>query len=234
MSRLTSFIMNAFRTVGHKRRSKLRFETLLNAKVATAIQKGTLGYSYKGIKTLKCPFDLSIYQDIIWKLKPATILEFGTFKGGSAVWLADLLASYDLSDTKLITLDINQPHQLNDDRFEFRRCDVRDIATALPDEFMAQLRHPILVIDDASHHASHVTNVMEFFHRHAIIGDYLIVEDGILSLIMDEVPYEGGPVKAIHKFLEIHPNEYEIDRARCDTFGRNVTWNPDGYIKRIA
>ncbi len=211
-----------------------QIDTELLPELATAIQRGTMNYSYKGIRTLKCPFDLSIYQDVIWNLKPATIIEFGTFKGGSALWLADMLQIYGLGDTKLITLDMTVPENLNDARIEFRRCDVSDISPALPDEFMAQLKHPILVIDDASHHARHVLNVMEFFHRHSIIGDYLIVEDGVLSLFMDDAPFEGGPLKAIHDFLKRYPSAYEIDRARCDTFGRNVTWNPDGYIKRIA
>jgi cephalosporin hydroxylase len=214
--------------------SEAVLQTSLSRELALAIQKGTMAYSYKGLRTLKCPFDLSIYQDIIWNMKPATIIEFGTFKGGSAVWLADLLTSYGLNETKLITLDKNHPGELNDKRIEFRHCDVSDIAPALPDEFMAQLKHPILIIDDASHHADHVANVMEFFHRHSVKDDYLIIEDGILSLIMDDKPFEGGPIKAIHAFLARYPNTYEIDRARCDTFGHNVTWNPDGYIKRIA
>ncbi|MGL4491090.1 MAG: CmcI family methyltransferase [Rhizobiaceae bacterium] len=206
--------------------------TELSAELANAIQRGTMAYSYKGIRTLKSPFDLSIYQDVIWTLKPATIIEFGTFKGGSALWLADLLQAYQLDKTKLITLDLHTPEKFSDPRIEFRQCDVKDIAAALPDDFMKQLLHPILVIDDASHKAAHVTNVMDFFHRYSVPGDYLIVEDAILSLIMNDADFGGGPIKAIHEFLKNHPDTYEIDRARCDTFGHNVTWNPDGYIRR--
>ena len=74
---------------------------------------------------------------------------------------------------------------------------------------------------------------MDFFHEHSRPGDYLIVEDGILSLIMDETEFEGGPLAAIHAFMAAHPDAYEIDRERCDRYGRNATWNLDGYIRRI-
>jgi cephalosporin hydroxylase len=207
-------------------------DTLLGVDLCRHLQHGIMNLTYKGISTLKCPFDLAIYQEIIWELKPGTILEFGSYKGGSALWLADMLTAFCLETTRLITLDINFMHEYNDPRVEFRRCDVADIQACLDDDFMAALARPLLMIEDSSHRGPHVTNVMEFFHRHSTVGDYLIVEDGIVSVIMDENDFQGGPFQAIHKFLSAHPDDYEIDRARCDRFGRNVTWNLDGYIKR--
>ncbi len=33
--------------------------------------------------------DLAIYARLMWELKPRTVIEVGTAKGGSALWLAD-------------------------------------------------------------------------------------------------------------------------------------------------
>ena len=210
-----------------------RLGTIFDVDFAQAIQRGTMDYRYKGVPTLKCPFDLAIYQELIWDLKPATILEFGSYKGGSALWLADLLRAYGLETTRLLTMDIHSMHEISDPRVEFVQCDVNNIAASLSDEMMSQLAHPFLVIEDSSHKAPHVRKVMDFFHEHSRPGDYLIVEDGILSLIMDETEFEGGPLAAIHAFMAAHPDAYEIDRERCDRYGRNATWNLDGYIRRI-
>jgi cephalosporin hydroxylase len=208
-------------------------ETSLSLHLSEQIQRGTMAHSYKGIPMLKCPFDLALYQEIIWELKPGTILEFGSYKGGSALWLADTLHAFSLDKTRLLTLDIAFMHGFTDPRVEFRQCDVDDIQPSLNDEFMDTLTRPLLMIEDSSHKGAHVLNVMEFFHRHSRPGDYLIVEDGIISLIMNEEEFDGGPFQAIHAFLAKHGASYEIHRSRCDRFGRNVTWNPDGYIRRV-
>src|SRR5258708_34070910 len=46
--------------------------------------------------------------------------------------------------------------------------------------------------------------------------------------------YEGGPLRAIHDFLARTGGRYEGDRGLCDYFGRNVTWNVDGYLRRVG
>jgi cephalosporin hydroxylase len=76
--------------------------------------------------------------------------------------------------------------------------------------------------------------MLRFAHGWLRSGDYLAIEDGSLSY-MPGYPqhYGGGPLRAIHEFLAAHPGEYRIDRERCDFFGRNVTWNVDGYIARL-
>lgn len=208
-------------------------DTMLDADFARGIQRGTMAYTYKGVPTLKCPFDLALYQEIIWELKPGTILEFGSYKGGSALWLADVLRAFSLETTRLLTLDILSMHEFRDPRVEFLQCDVTNIEASLSDDFMATLARPFLMIEDSSHRSPHVLKVMEFFHKHSLPGDYLIVEDGIISLILDDNEFEGGPLQAIHAFLAAHPGAYQIDRERCDRFGRNVTWNLDGYIRRV-
>lgn len=208
--------------------------SILSNEVALQMQAGIMDYRYKGVLALKCPFDLSIYTELLSDLRPGTILEFGSNMGGTALWLADTLASLGLSETALYTLDIEHRHEFTDPRFTYMHCDAGDIRAHLSDEFMAGLARPLLFIEDASHQYRHTLNVLEFFDEVSQPGDYIIVEDGIISIMDAEPQYDGGPHRAIYEFLRAHRADYEIDRARCDRFGYNATWNIDGYIRRIA
>lgn len=58
-------------------------------------------YHYK-----KSPFQIVTTQGLIQELKPKTIIEFGSFKGASALWLADI-QSLSVKDGKVISIDID-------------------------------------------------------------------------------------------------------------------------------
>lgn len=198
-----------------------------------SIQAGILSYDYRGIRTYKCPFDLAIYAELLTDLRPHTIVEFGSNKGGSALWLADTVDALGLRETRIHTLDIEFMHDYHDPRVNFLRCDISDIDAYLDAAFVSGWVHPILMIDDASHQYRHSQNILRFFDRISQPGDYIIVEDGIISVMDAEPQYEGGPHRAIHEFMMGRGEDFEIDRARCDRFGYNVTWNIDGYIRRV-
>src|SRR5690554_4437246 len=46
---------------------------------------------YKGLINLTPPTDLVLYSNLIWELRPRTIIEFGAMQGGSSLWFADQL-----------------------------------------------------------------------------------------------------------------------------------------------
>ncbi|MBL7748296.1 MAG: hypothetical protein JNM19_12745, partial [Chitinophagaceae bacterium] len=55
------------------------------------IDAGHHRVTYKGVPAIKCPFDYVLYQMLIAELQPDLIIEIGTNKGGSSLYLADLL-----------------------------------------------------------------------------------------------------------------------------------------------
>jgi cephalosporin hydroxylase len=205
----------------------------LDQPTAANIQKGILQYTYRGLPMLKCPFDLALYMQVIWDLKPRTILEFGSRAGGSALWIADVLTNFGLKETLLRSYDIEPVISLKDPRIAFLKVDV-----SLPQDFIDEteldaLPRPMLIIDDASHRYSDVLTLLKFLHPHIRRGDYIIVEDGIIDRL-GLAGFDGGPLQAIRQFLDAYDGLYKVDRTRCDTFGKNTTWNVEGYIQRIA
>ena len=197
------------------------------------MQKGIMHYRYKGIRTLKCPFDLALYHLVLERYKPKTVVEFGTRFGGSSLWFADMMTVHGI-EGHVYTFDIDlSSNVVRDRRITAQYCDASQPERYLSDEFMASLPRPVLLVEDASHIYEHVLAVLEFAHRWLGSGDYMIVEDGILEHMKSRGRHHGGPLRAIKEFLELHPGDYEIDRELCDYYGTNMTWAIDGYIKPL-
>jgi cephalosporin hydroxylase len=72
---------------------------------------------------------------------------------------------------------------------------------------------------------------MHKFEKIISEDSYMIIEDGCVNWLGSEEYFGGGPLKAIGEFLEQN-TEFEIDRKWCDFFGKNVTFNPNGYLKK--
>ena len=85
------------------------------------------------------------------------------------------------------------------------------------------------MIEDGPHTFEGSLSALNFFDPHMRSGEYIIVEDGVL----EDLHYrelKNGPKRAIKEFLATHPDNYRIDREYCDFYGRNVTWNINGYL----
>lgn len=199
------------------------------------IQTGTMKYTWAGVICSKDPFDLALYPLLIWNLKPATIIEIGTKEGGSALWLSDLLYRFDLRESTIISVDINQRAEVRRKNIKFLSGDGRDLGATLSNDMMTNLPRPLLVLEDADHHYLTTLAVLRFMNLWMTTGDYIVIEDGI----SDSLPRshlernEGGPNRAIEEFLSSpEGRSFEIDSFYCDFFGQNATWNTNGYLRR--
>lgn len=200
------------------------------------IASGHMNVTYRGVKTIKCPFDYVIYQMIINEIKPDLIIEIGTAYGGMSLYLADLLES--IGNGIVHTIDITEEHFntnseeninliLNHKRIVkfnngFDNYDIKNI-----DGF-----DKILVIDDGSHHYEDVLRSMNKFKSIVSKNSYMIIEDGSLIWVGVGEMYNGGPLKAIQEFLDSN-SDFIIDEKWCNFFGTNATFNPSGYLKKI-
>ena len=196
------------------------------------IQRGALQYTYKGIACLKDPFDFTLYQKLLWELKPKTVIEIGSYSGGSGLWLSDLLKSWKLK-TKIHSFDINPPTIKRKPRtLKFHKVDVYEIEDSALLGILKNAQHPILIIEDGPHTYDGSLNVLNAVSKYLHAGDYIIIEDGsVFDLKLSN--YQDGPNRAIRNFLNNNLDRFEIDTQYCDYYGHNVTWNTNGYIKCI-
>ena len=70
------------------------------------IPEGKYATAWKGVGHLKDAITMVVVQQLLWKVKPATIIEMGTYTGGSALWMADIMTSYG-SKCCVYTVDID-------------------------------------------------------------------------------------------------------------------------------
>ena len=197
-----------------------------------SIQSGTLDYCYRGIPMRKDPFDLGIMMQLIWDLKPGTIIEFGAYRGGSALWMADMTENYGVG-TLIHSVDLVSVKNIDHPRIQFHLCDANNISSVFSDKFWESLPRPILVIEDTDHKASTTLNILNYVNKHLEKGDFIIVEDGILSQFDNSPHLEGGPRQAVYDFLKNNHSRYKIEKKYCDLYGPNMTWNPDGYLSCV-
>jgi cephalosporin hydroxylase len=192
-----------------------------------SIYEGHHQVTYKGIKAIRCPFDYVIYQMIINEVKPDLVIEIGTNIGGGALYIADLL---DMNGKGILhtidIVDIVNPEVKKHHRIKFFINGWVDYDLELAKGF-----ETILIIEDASHFYKDSIGILNKFHSIVSKNSYFIIEDGIINELGLEKEYDGGPLKALREFLPNHP-EYFVDKKWCDMFGRNATFNVNGYLKK--
>jgi len=196
------------------------------------IQQGAMAYRYRGVPLQKNPFDLALYLRLLDQTRPRTLIEIGAYQGGSALWFADQARLLGL-DLEVLSIDLNVPATAAGPSVNFLQGDARELGTVLPPSLMNAVTRPLMVVEDSSHLSGTTASVLEFFDPWLRSGEYIVIEDGILSDMRVGDLYDGGPLRAIEQFLAKRGDRYEIDRGLCDYFGRNVTWNVNGYLRRL-
>ncbi len=208
------------------------WNTTLSPTVLQSIQKGSHDYSYRGVSMIKNPFDFALYPLLIWNLKPKTIIEIGSKNGGSALWFGDLINNFNL-ECHVFSIDIVQVKEVTHERVTFMEGNGRKLETILSSAWLKTLPRPWLVIEDADHTDETSSAVLGFFHPYLQLGDYIVIEDGIISDLTQDRSYNSGPHRALKRFLAQYSREYEIDQNYCDFFGYNLTWCTNGFLKKI-
>jgi cephalosporin hydroxylase len=199
------------------------------------IQQSVHHYRYKGIQMVKDPFDIALYPMLLWELRPRTLIEVGSKSGGSGLWFGDQMKTFGI-EGHVYSIDVVPVRGLDRDNVTFMEGNGRELEKVLSRELLETLPRPWLVIEDADHSYETSLAVLRFFHPYLMKGEYIVVEDGIISdLYPESCPnHSSGPHLALKEFLAQEGESYTIDPNYCDFFGRNVTWATNGFLERVA
>ena len=208
------------------------FRPISPAEVLHGIQSGTLRYRYRNRALLKSPFDLPLYLRLLGRLSPRTVIEVGTFEGGSALWFADMLTVLGI-DGRVVTIDSRGTQAIEDPRITSLTENGLDLGSVLSERFLRELPRPWLVIDDSAHTFEVTLAILAFFDDKLTGGDYIAVEGRPARITREQYRrYLDGPSRAIEAFLATRSDRYEIDTDLCDFYGFNVTYNPNAWLRR--
>lgn len=186
--------------------------------------------TWMGVKLVKLPFDLWIYQEILYRTKPEVVVEIGSFEGGSTLYFAHLLDI--LGEGQVISVDIDRSnYHVSHPRITEVTGDC--LAPAIFDRVRELCESKrTMIVHDGDHHEEHVRACLELYGPLVTPGCYFIVEDAAMDVFHRYHPMgssKKGPLGAIRGFVESSP-DFEIDRA-CERYG--ITQNPNGYLLRV-
>ncbi len=185
--------------------------------------------TYWGIKTLKCPIDFWIYSELLYEIRPDLLIEIGNLNGGSALSFAHIFDN--LGKGSVLAIDIDHSNIANVVREHNRINLIESDANSCIDQVsqLVNSEMKILVIEDSSHEFENTLSLLRQYSKFVTKNSYYIVEDTICHHGLDVGP-KPGPFEAVETFL--NSNDDFIADKSCENFG--ITWNPNGYLKKIS
>ena len=208
---------------------------LLKAKIVRSFnalyyeeRKSTWDNTYwMGIRTLKCPTDLWIYQEILFGEGVDFIVETGTHSGGSALFLAHMCDL--LGRGEVVTIDVDErAGRPQHPRIKYVQGSSTDPAIVARVTERARDK-TTLVILDSDHRRNHVLDELRAYGPLTPVGNHLIVEDTNINGHPVKKNYGPGPMEAVEDFLR-EDGGFEVDESMQKFM---VTFNPRGYLKRV-
>ena len=184
--------------------------------------------TFLGTKLEKCPFDLWVYQEILYEIKPEVIIECGTYRGGSALYLASMCDL--LNHGEVITIDIlERKTRPEHKRIEYILGSSTSSEVVEKVKGRIQGKSPVLVILDSDHKKEHVLNELNIYGEMVSRGSYLIVEDSNINGHPVKPEFGPGPMEAINEYME-NNSSFIVDKTKEKYF---LTFNPQGYLRKV-
>lgn len=201
------------------------------------------GGIWRGVNIMKDCMTLNLLHNLFYYLQPKTVLDFGSWTGASAMYMADQLDLLGVKDYKVFSYDITHdslhPKAKADERIKYIQASLKDYKELFTLEFMSSLEHPIFISEDA-----HVNTVELLTHLNQFLKkrDFVIIED-MHPETPDDIDMETDEIKSqkeldnskeytLFGFLEKNP-EWRVDNYFASYFGKYSTTNGYAYLARL-
>ena len=190
---------------------------------------------FHNVRLIKNPLDLWMMQQVIYEVQPDFIIETGTWRGGSALYWANVLEGMGLEKSRVLTVDIqDSTQQASTDRFWKKYVDFY-LGSSTDPEIVSAISNRVkgrktIVTLDSDHSMQHVLRELRMYSPMISRGSYLVVEDTHLDGVPTHPEDGPGPLAATLEFLkEGGGQEFEPDFSREKMV---MTFNPGGWLRR--
>ncbi|MDY1547598.1 cephalosporin hydroxylase family protein [Luteibacter sahnii] len=195
-----------------------------------------------GERFFHLPGDMLALQELIWRVKPAAIVQTGIAAGGGAVFSASMLTLAG-DDGIVVAIEPRLRPEVRErllahrvaDRLRIVEGDPLDEATFGQVVGHVGARSPVLVILDLTHTHDHVLGELRRYAPLVTPESYVVVMDTIMEYLPEQAfagkPYGKGnnPATAARAFLA-EDERFEVDHAIEDQV--IMTLSPDGFLRR--
>ena len=206
------------------------------------------GYQWEwmGTPIIRWPDDIVLLQEVIFSLRPTSIVETGIARGGSVLLSASLMEMCGL-ESRVLGIDIaihdHARAAIKSSRFEsnvhvWEGDSATGEARAVVEGFLsAAPLGPTLLVLDSNHTEAHVLAELQGLATLLTTGSVVAVADTIIEFMPDgfyrDRPWGPGnsPLSALRKFLESNPDFIELE-----SYSRRglLTEFRDGLIVRAS
>jgi cephalosporin hydroxylase len=201
--------------------------------------------SYMGVPLAKFPEDLRVYEHLMWIDGPDTVIELGTYGGGSALWFRDRLAALRVygrtQHTPLVvSVDIDQTLARDALTGPGMQDGVTLIETPLQDpQTIAQVAELVqgrrcFVVEDSAHTFESTTAALEAYAQFVPQGGFMVVEDGCVDDDELRLPMWPDDVRGVRPALDawLTTREGQQFTVRRDLELYGVSCHPSGFLQR--
>jgi cephalosporin hydroxylase len=188
--------------------------------------------TFLGHRTNQIPMDLWLYQEMIFRERPACIVQTGIADGGSILYFAHLLDLIGAPPSALVIgVDIAvSPEALNLQHPRIHLLEGNSVALESLERVVRYCNglSPLVVLSSDSQR-DHVLRELELYSPLVPPGGHLIVENTNLNGHPVAIGHGPGPFEAVDAFLEVH-----MDFARDDElWKRNLfSFHQYGWLVR--
>jgi len=218
------------------------FKELTRKWVSESVRaKYTYGFDWLGVPIIQFPTDLIAFQDIVWKVRPNTVIECGIARGGSAIFWASMQLICGIKPN-VISIDIDiREHTRNaigSSIFHERITLLEGHSTSSEvvskvDELVA-VNDIVLVILDSNHTHEHVLKELNAYSKFVSKDSYLLVLDTLIEKLEGDPLKEWGPgdspLTAVNVFMKSN-QDFIVENYYENLIG--ITVAPNGYLKKI-
>lgn len=204
-------------------------------------------YSYNfrwlGLPIIQYPADIVAMQELIWQVKPRTIIETGVARGGSLVFYASMLELMQVQGYVIgveLALGAENRAAITGHPLS-HRIKLIDGSSIAPDTVarvsdVTNEAGPVLVVLDSHHGHDHVLAELRAYQRFVREGSYIVVFDTVVEQLPEEVvgdrPWGRGnsPKSAIDVFLKEN-DRFQVDGLYDDKLQLSVC--PGGFLRCV-